>query len=122
MGATANLLIGIGGGYMELEMNLQSEDRRGLLYHGYAPPPTQPPMPQQPNWPAQWRSDQFATRTDQRVHQIAWAVFFLIIAHICSVLAVITAFTIVGAIVFGLAGVGFWTTAFVFSIMALSRR
>ena len=61
-------------------------------------------------------------RTDVRVHQLAWAVFWLMIANVCSVLAVITAFTIVGAIVFGLAGFGFWVTAFVFSIMALSRR
>jgi hypothetical protein len=64
----------------------------------------------------------FATRTDQRVHQVAWAVFWLLMSGVCSVLAVVTAFTIVGAIIFGLAGFGLWITALVFSSMALSRR
>ncbi len=85
-------------------------------------PAWQPPATQQPGWPAQPPTGQFATRTDQRVHQLAWAVFWLMIAGVCSGLAVATAITIVGAIVFGLAGFAFWVVAFVYSIMALSRR
>jgi len=55
------------------------------------------------------------------VHQLALAVFMILMANIASFLALLTAATIVGAVVFGLAAFGLWVTALVFSIMALSR-
>ncbi len=93
-------------------------------YQPPAPQYTPPPLaPQQPAWPAQAMPTQIlATRTDQRVHQVAWAVFWLLMANVCSIAAAVTAFTVVGAVVFGLAAFGFGVTALVYSIMALGRR
>lgn len=86
-----------------------------------------PPQPSdaapatQSQWPAQPPAPLVPTRTDQRVHRLAWAVFWLMMSGVCGALAVLTAVTIVGAIVFGLAGFVLWVVALIFSIMALGR-